>query len=66
VISPPESKQVEILLKVQRLLVEGGCVASYKFALLQAVLDHVPPHANEAPSCACASRMRSDWTPAEQ
>ena len=35
----PESKQVEILLKVQRLLIEGGFVASYKFALLQAALD---------------------------
>jgi hypothetical protein len=36
---PNESKQVEILLKIQRLLVEGGFVASYKFALLQGLLD---------------------------
>ena len=39
VTAPPESKQVEILLKIQRLLVEGGFVASYKFALLQALID---------------------------
>ncbi len=38
--SPPtEQRQIEILLKLQRLLSEGAFVASYKYALLLAIAD---------------------------
>ena len=35
----PERFQIELLLKLQRLLSEGSFTASYKFALLQALID---------------------------
>jgi 5-methylcytosine-specific restriction endonuclease McrA len=35
----PEHFQIELLLKLQRLLTEGSFTASYKFALLQALID---------------------------
>lgn len=35
----PEHFQIELLLKLQRLLTEGSFTASYKFALLQAIID---------------------------
>jgi hypothetical protein len=39
-VSPPtEQRQIEILLKVQRLLSEGVFVASYKYALVLAIAD---------------------------
>jgi hypothetical protein len=39
-VSPPtEQRQIEILLKLQRLLSEGAFVASYKYALLLALAD---------------------------
>jgi hypothetical protein len=34
-----EHSQIELLLKLQRLLAEGSFTASYKFALLQALID---------------------------
>ena len=34
-----EHSQIEVLLKLQRLLSEGSFTASYKFALLQALID---------------------------
>jgi hypothetical protein len=39
-VSPPtEQRQIEILLKLQRLLAEGDFSASYKYALLLAIAD---------------------------
>ena len=38
---PPEHYQVELLQKLQLLLTEGSFTASYKFALLEAVIDLV-------------------------
>ncbi len=35
----PEHFQIELLLKLQRLLTEGSFTASYKFALLLALID---------------------------
>jgi hypothetical protein len=35
----PEQFQIALLLKLQRLLTEGSFTASYKFALLQAIID---------------------------
>jgi hypothetical protein len=37
--TPSERQQIEILLKLQRLLSEGAFVASYKYALLLALAD---------------------------
>lgn len=36
---PPHSEQVEFLVNIQRLLDEGGFVATYKYALLHALAD---------------------------
>lgn len=36
---PTEASQIEVLLKIQRLLAEGSFTASYKYALLQALAD---------------------------
>ena len=36
---PSPEEQIEFLVKIQRLLGEGRFVASYKFALLQALAD---------------------------
>src|SRR5262252_1410196 len=36
---PPDHAQVEMLLKLQRVLADGQFTASYKFALLQALAD---------------------------
>lgn len=36
---PTEAFQIEVLLKIQRLLAEGAFTASYKYALLQALAD---------------------------
>jgi hypothetical protein len=35
----PERFQIELLLKLQQLLAEGSFTASYKFALVQALID---------------------------
>lgn len=37
--SPSPEQQIQFLIKIQRLLGEGRFVASYKFALLQALAD---------------------------
>ncbi len=36
---PSPEQQIEFLVKIQRLFSEGGFVATYKFALLQALAD---------------------------
>ena len=36
---PSPEEQIEFLVKIQRLFSEGGFVATYKFALLQALAD---------------------------
>jgi hypothetical protein len=36
---PTSEQQIQFLIKIQRLLGEGRFVASYKFALLQALAD---------------------------
>lgn len=42
-----EGVQIEILFKLQRLLAEGSFTASYKFALLQAIIDLAVERGND-------------------
>jgi hypothetical protein len=45
--SPSAESQVEFLTKLQRLLSEGQFVATYKFALLQAIADLAVEHGDD-------------------